>query len=162
MSFYRFLADLVLAVHFAYVAFVVLGLVAILLGIVLRWRWVRNFWFRAVHFLMIAVVVVESLCGVLCPLTEWENSLRRLAGDSSAPGSFIGRWMGRIMFIDLPDSVLAACYCVFGAIVLITLIFAPPRWPGKKGKGASDQGSGARGQGADRNDDIPSISDSDP
>ena len=46
MTVYRFLADAVLAVHFAYVAFVVLGMAAILLGIALGWRWVRNFWFR--------------------------------------------------------------------------------------------------------------------
>jgi polyferredoxin len=126
---YRFLADVVLAIHFAYVAFVVLGLVAILLGIVLRWQWVRNFWFRAVHFFMIAIVVAESLWGVLCPLTEWENHLRELAGDASEPGSFIARWMDKILFVDLSHSALVVCYCVFGLVVLITLILAPPRWP---------------------------------
>ena len=149
MSFYRFLADTVLAGHFAYVAFVVLGLVAILLGIALRWRWVRNFWFRTVHFLMIGVVVLESLCGVLCPLTEWENRLRELAGESSTPGSFIGHWMDRILFVDLPPEVLTACYCVFGLIVLTTLILAPPRWPGKKD-------SGVRGRGTESDGGIPS------
>ena len=32
--------------HAVYVAFVVLGMAAILAGIALRWQWVRNFWFR--------------------------------------------------------------------------------------------------------------------
>ena len=70
MAFYRFLADAVLVLHFAYVAFVVLGMAAILAGIALGWQWVRNFWFRGVHFLMIAAVAVESLLGILCPLTH--------------------------------------------------------------------------------------------
>jgi hypothetical protein len=141
MAFYRFLADAVLLLHFAYVAFVVVGMAAILAGIACGWRWVRNFWFRAVHFLMIAVVVAESLCGILCPLTEWEDSLRELAGEPNGPGSFIGRWTHDLLFVDVAPSVFAACYCLFGAAVLLALILAPPRWPGKK------QGSGVKGQG---------------
>ena len=84
-----------------------------------------------VHFLMIAVVVVESLCGVLCPLTDWENHLRELTGETSEPASFIARWMDKLLFVDLSPSVLAACYCVFGLVVLAALILAPPRWPGR-------------------------------
>jgi hypothetical protein len=136
MNFYRALADVVLAVNFGYVAFVVVGMIAILAGIALRWSWVRNFWFRTIHFLMIAVVVLESLFGILCPLTEWEDNLRELAGDASEPGSFIGRWMDRLLFVNLSPATLAVCYGLFGLAVLLTLVFAPPRWPWKKG-GAS-------------------------
>jgi hypothetical protein len=132
VNFCRFLADVVLAVHFGYVAFVVVGMAAILTGIALRWSWVRNFWFRTVHFLMIAVVVVESVFGVVCPLTEWENQLREMAGETSEPGSFIGRWMEQLLFVNLSPSVLAVCYSLFGVAVFLTLIFAPPRWPWKK------------------------------
>jgi hypothetical protein len=129
MGLYRFLADLILVVHFAYVAFVVLGMAAILAGIALGWQWVRNFWFRIVHFLMIAVVVAESLCGILCPLTEWEDRLRELGGEANESGSFIGHWIDRLLFVDLSPSVLAVCYCVFGLAVLLTLILAPPHCP---------------------------------
>ena len=41
-----FLADLILATHALFVAFVVLGLVAVLLGKYRRWGWVKNLWFR--------------------------------------------------------------------------------------------------------------------
>ena len=78
---------------------------------------------------MIAVVVVESLCGILCPLTAWEDRLRELAGEGNEPGSFVGRWMDRLLFVDVSPSVLAACYCVFGLAVLLPLMLAPPRWP---------------------------------
>ena len=148
MNVYRFLADVVVVLHFGYVAFVVLGLAAILVGIALGWRWVRNFWFRMVHFLMIAVVVAESLCGVLCPLTEWEDRLRALGGEANEPGSFIGRWVGELLFVDASPGVLSACYCAFGLAVLLALIFAPPRWPRKR------QRSGIRGQRAEP--DVPS------
>jgi Protein of Unknown function (DUF2784) len=58
------LANLIAVVHFTWVAFIVLGLVAILLGIAFRWQWVRNIWFRAIHLTMILIVVGESFAGV--------------------------------------------------------------------------------------------------
>ena len=39
--FYRILADITVIVHVAYVLFVVLGVVAILLGWLRKWQWVR-------------------------------------------------------------------------------------------------------------------------
>ena len=132
MFFYRFLADAVLLLHVAYVAFVVVGLAAILVGLACRWRWVRNFWFRAVHLLMIAAVAVESLLGILCPLTEWEDRLRELGGEANQPGSFIGRWLERLLFVDVSPGVLSACYCLFAFAVLLTLVLALPRWPWRR------------------------------
>ena len=44
--FDAYLADGVVALHVSYVAFVVLGQLLILAGVVFRWQWVRNFWFR--------------------------------------------------------------------------------------------------------------------
>ena len=129
MNVYGFLADAVVLLHFAYVVFVVLGMAAILAGIALHWSWVRNFWFRIVHFLLIAVVAAESLCGILCPLTAWEDGLRELAGEPGQPRSFIGYWIDKLLFVNVPPWVLATCYCVFGLAVLLTLILAPPRWP---------------------------------
>ena len=133
MTWYRCLADAVLVLHFAYVAFVVAGLAAILVGVALRWRWVRNFWFRVVHFLMIAVVAAESLGGILCPLTEWEDRLREQAGEvPTEPVSFVGRWVHRLLFVDVPPTVLSIGYCLFALVVLLTLVLVPPRWPWKR------------------------------
>ena len=135
MAYYRFLADAVVVVHFAYVAFVILAFGAIVLGWARRWQWVRNFWFRTIHFLMIAVVVVESLCGVLCPLTDWEDRLRELGGEANQPGSFIGRWVHSLLFVEASPGVLATSYCLFALAVLAMLFVVPPRWPTRRSAG---------------------------
>jgi hypothetical protein len=129
MNRYRLLADFIVVVHFAYVSFVVGGLLLILLGGWRKWRWVRNFWFRLLHFLMIAVVVGESLLGIVCPLTDWEDALREKAGETVAQGSFIGRMVHNLLFIEVPEIGLTPFYCAFGLIVLATLFLVPPHWP---------------------------------
>jgi len=132
MVIYRFWADLVVVVHAAYVGIVLGGFVAILLGILFHWNWIRNFWFRAIHFLMIGIVVVESLLDIVCPLTTWENDLRLKAGDEAVyPGSFLGRWVHDLLFYDAPTWVMTLAYCIFGLLVLAALVLAPPRWPWK-------------------------------
>ncbi|HXR34425.1 MAG TPA: DUF2784 domain-containing protein, partial [Candidatus Binataceae bacterium] len=89
---WNLLADLVLLFHAAYVGYVVFGLAAILAGIALDWRWIRNFWFRASHLAAIALVVCESLLGLTCPLTTVENLLRQSAGQPGYAGGCIARW----------------------------------------------------------------------
>ena len=54
------------------------GLLVVLVGALFRWHWVRNFWFRAIHFLMITVVVVESLLESSVP-TRRAMAINRLA-----------------------------------------------------------------------------------
>lgn len=122
------LANLIALVHFAWVAFLVVGLLLILLGIAFRWRWVRNPWFRLVHLAMIAIVVGESIAGVPCPLTVWEHRLRVRAGQTSFDGDFIAHWVHRLMFFEAEPWVFTVVYLAFGLAVLATLIVAPPRW----------------------------------
>ena len=115
--------------HALYVGFVLLGIVAILVGAVLGWDWVRNFWFRTVHFLMIAVVVFEAWLGIKCPLTTWEDYFRAAAGETVSEGTFIGRCLHRLIFLDVPASSLTIFYVLFGALVLATLFLVRPRHP---------------------------------
>lgn len=84
MNVYTILADLVVVAHLAYVLFVVLGLVAILLGYAFGWSWVRNPWFRLTHVAMIAVVVFESLLSIICPLKTLEHYMRNAGGQNVA------------------------------------------------------------------------------
>jgi hypothetical protein len=130
--FYRLLADAVVAVHLALVGFIVLGMAAIVLGIALRRPWVRNFYFRAVHLAMIAIVVEKSILGTGCPLTDWEDRLREKAGETVVQGTFIGRLLHNILFWHVPQSTLNIAYYVFGLAVFLTFVLAPPRWPWKR------------------------------
>ena len=91
-----FLANLILATHALFVAFVVLGLVAVLLGKYRHWGWVRNLRFRLTHLVAIGIVIAESWLGLVCPLTEWENRLRVAAGESAYSAPFIRHWLHEI------------------------------------------------------------------
>ena len=117
------LADLVLVVHFAFVAFVVGGLAAIWIGAAAGWGWVRNFRFRVAHLAAICFVAAEALLGVMCPLTVWEDALR---GRESEAG-FLARWIHGVMFYQLPEWVFTAAYVLFAVVIALTFWFVPPR-----------------------------------
>ena len=129
MVVYRALADLVVIVHFACVMFVVGGLLLVLVGHFREWPWIRNFWFRSLHLLAIAMVVVQAWMGVVCPLTSLENALRQRAGEATYPGSFIAYWMHELLFVDAPPWVFTLVYSAFGILVVTALLIVPPRWP---------------------------------
>lgn len=90
---YLLAADAILAAHVFFVAFVVFGLLLILIGKLRAWHWVRNPWFRLAHLAAIAVVVLQSWFSVICPLTIWEMALRERAGGAVYSGSFIAHWL---------------------------------------------------------------------
>jgi hypothetical protein len=134
---YRLLADLTVIVHAAYVLFVIFGLLAVLLGCLRHWSWIRNLWFRVIHLLMILVVVLEAQFGITCPLTIWEQRLRRLAGQKSYRGDFIASLVHDLLFFDAEPWVFTLCYTLFGLLVAATFWLAPPRWPAKSKPGGS-------------------------
>jgi hypothetical protein len=142
---YGVLADLLVAIHLAYVGFVVFGQAVILLGLFLRWRWVRNPWFRWIHLLMILIVAAETVLDLTCPLTLWEYRLRGLAGQEVSDASFVGRLLRSLFFFNWPPWVFTALYVGFALVVLGTFVLAPPRrfWGpprGLEGKGFAGQG----------------------
>lgn len=119
-------ADLTLLAHAAFIVFVVAGQGLILAGWMLGWRWPRNRTFRLIHVGAIALVVLESWFGVMCPLTWLEFRLRAAAGSPVAADSFIGYWLQRLIFYDAPSWVFTAVYTSFAAVVAVTLVFYPP------------------------------------
>jgi hypothetical protein len=81
------LADAVLVLHLAYVAFIPLGGVP-------AWRWPRFVW---AHLVAVAVGVVSITIGFDCPLTTWEQSLRRRGGQRPYTGGFVDHYLtGRV------------------------------------------------------------------
>ena len=124
---FRILADLIVILHMAFVAFVVLGLLAVLWGALRNWEWVHNIWFRFLHLAAILLVVLEAWCGVTCPLTAWEHDLRNLAGDTSYEGAFIANLVHELLFFEAPPWVFTLCYTLFGLLVTATFWLIPPR-----------------------------------
>ncbi len=116
------LADTVAVVHFLIVLFIVAGLPLIYLGVALRWAWVRSRAWRALHLGAIVFVAAESLLGIACPLTVWEDALRR----RQSAGGFIERWIHRVMFFDAPTWAFTLAYLAFAALVLATWVAVPP------------------------------------
>ncbi len=134
----RILADLVLALHVGYAGFVVIGFVLILLGIALRWSWVRNIWFRLAHLAAIGLVAAEAMLSFECPLTTLENHFRERAGEARYAGDFIPHWLGQAIPLDLPIADYVWLHVGLTLLVLLTFVLAPPRLPGRtRGKPAT-------------------------
>jgi Protein of Unknown function (DUF2784) len=115
-------ADLLLALHFLVVAFIVGGLLLTWIGAALGWRWVRNPWFRYLHLAAIAFVALEAIVGMTCPLTGWEDALR---GGARAE-SFVGRWLRYFLYYRAPEWVFAWLYAGWAVATLVTLRLVPP------------------------------------
>lgn len=134
---YQFLADAVLALHVAIVAFVVGGLLLVVVGNLRSWQWVNALWFRLAHLAAIAVVVAESWFGMVCPLTTLEMWLRTKAGSAIYGGSFVEYWLQRILYYDAPGWVFTLGYSLFGLAVAAAWWYFPPR-AGKTGRRSKD------------------------
>jgi len=124
------LADIIAIIHFGYVAFVVLGFILIVLGIILRWKWIRNLSFRITHLLAIVGVACEALLRVNCPLTVLEFKLRYASNLSEEKVSFIGNIIDSILFYNAPGWLFTIIYASFALIAVITFIIAPPKRKG--------------------------------
>src|SRR5512139_930245 len=121
------LADAVLVLHAAVVAFVVAGLALIIIGNLRGWRWVNQLYFRLLHLLAIALVLAEAWLGIPCPLTTLEMWLRTQAGAATYSGGFIAHWLHRLIFYDLPPWVFVLAYSLFALLVAASWLWFPPR-----------------------------------
>jgi len=124
---YELVADAVLLIHFGVVLFVVVGLVVVVAGSRLRWRWVNGLWFRLAHLAAIALAAVQAWLGQYCPLTTLESWLRVRAGSPSYDKSFIAHWVQRIIYYDAPLWVFTGIYTVFALLVVLVWWRFPPR-----------------------------------
>lgn len=134
-STYLLAADLLLASHVLFVAFVVLGLLLIVVGGLADWTWVRNPWFRIAHLAAIGVVTLQSWFGIICPLTTWEMALRERAGETAYGGTFISHWLETLLYYRAPAWVFVVCYTVFALLVAGCWIWVRPRRFGERNSG---------------------------
>jgi hypothetical protein len=103
---YRLLADAVLIVHLAFIAFVVLG------GLLVP-HWPRLAW---LHLPAVVWGAWIELSGRICPLTPLEVDLRARGGGATYRGGFIEHYVTGLIYpegLDRPHQI------VLGAFVLV-------------------------------------------
>lgn len=120
------LADAILALHVGIVVFVVGLLPLVLLGGALGWRWVRRFGLRITHLGLMVFIAGQAWLGQLCPLTVWEQDLRRIAGQGSYGESFIEHWLSRLLYWEAPWWVFVAAYTGFALLVALAWWWVRP------------------------------------
>lgn len=103
---YRILADLVVGVHFAFVLFVVGGVLLVL-------RWPRLAWLHIPAAVWGALI---EFAGWICPLTPLEMSLRRQAGGGGYRGGFIEHYIMPILY---PGELTRTVQVVLGLLVIL-------------------------------------------
>jgi hypothetical protein len=87
---YRLMAGAVLALHVAFVLFVVFG------GLLVLWRR-RIVW---LHLPALVWGVLIELTGIVCPLTPLEKRFRELGGRSGYEGGFLERYAAGLLYPD--------------------------------------------------------------
>jgi hypothetical protein len=96
------LADTILVVHLAYIAFIPLG------G-VLVWRWPRVVW---AHLAAVAIGIASITIGFDCPLTTWEQSLRRRGGQHPYTNGFVDHYLTGHVYPHGYDSAVQVIFCL--------------------------------------------------
>jgi hypothetical protein len=110
------LADVVLVLHAAFIAWVVLGALAVL-------RWPRLAW---LHLPAVVWGVWIELSGGVCPLTPLEQRLRLAAGEAGYSGGFIEHHLGALIY---PSGLTRGTQWLLAGIVLaINLVIYAVLW----------------------------------
>lgn len=121
------LADFLLLLHLAFVLFMVFGLVAVPLGGLFGWAWVREPRWRWAHLAGMAVVALQALLRVPCFLTVWERDLRRATGTAVDQRSFVVRLANDLLFVDVDQVRLWIAYVLLFVGLVAALWWVPPR-----------------------------------
>jgi hypothetical protein len=103
---YALLADAVVAIHFAFAAFVVFG------GF-LAWRW-RSVVYA--HLPALAWGCWVELSHRICPLTPLENHLRERGGEAGYSGSFLAHYLHGLLY---PPGLTADTQWVLAGFLLV-------------------------------------------
>jgi hypothetical protein len=127
-----FLAFMTAVIHISYACFVLLGSLAIVIGILRGWIWVRNFQFRVIHFLCTTIVTIGNLVSINCPLTVLEKFFLRASGAEGYNRSFIGNLLYKTFSFDTPELAFRIIYITLGILVVIYFILYPPAYPAYK------------------------------
>jgi len=94
---YKVLADIVVFVHFLWILFIILGVF---------WG-MRNQKVKVIHIFALAFAIIIQAFNWYCPLTHLEAWLRAKHDPTlSYTGSFIPHYVEKIVYIELPPSLI--------------------------------------------------------
>jgi hypothetical protein len=99
-------ADVLLTLHFIAIVFIALG------GL-LVFRWPRV---ALIHIPLASWGVILEFMGWICPLTPWEQALRRAAGEGGYTGGFIEHYLVPLVY---PDELTRSIQWTLGGLVLL-------------------------------------------
>lgn len=125
---YKLLADFVFLAHLGFVLFVVLGGIAV-------WRVPRLAW---LHLPAVAWGALIEFAGWICPLTPWEQHLRRLAGERGYSGGFLEHYLLPVLY---PEGLTRDTQVVLGLLVLFINVAAYAVILRRRQHGRRDQSS---------------------
>ena len=104
---YKVLADIVVCVHFLWILFLIFGVLG---GI-------RNQKVKVIHISALAFAIVIQVLNWYCPLTHLEAWLRAKHDPTlSYTGSFITHYVEKIVYIELPPSLIFVLSIFLGGI----------------------------------------------
>jgi len=101
----RLLADLLVVAHLAFIVFALAG------GALVLWR--RGV--AMLHLPAAAWAAWTEFTGTICPLTPWEQALRRQAGEAGYSGGFIEHYLIPLIY---PAALTPAIQTVLGVVVV--------------------------------------------
>jgi hypothetical protein len=105
------LADGLVILHFAFTSFVIFG------GF-LTWRWPKV---ALLHLPALAWGCWVEVSHNICPLTPWENHLRRLGGEAGYGGGFLAHYLVRVLY---PPALTWQIQWVLATLLLLINVVA--------------------------------------
>lgn len=108
-------ADALVLLHVVAIGFIVFGGL-----LVFRWPWVA--W---LHLPAAAWGVLLEFKGWICPLTPWEQALRRAAGEAGYRGGFVEHYLLPLIY---PEQLPRELQWFFGSIVLLVNLAVYGAW----------------------------------
>jgi hypothetical protein len=101
----RLLADLLVAAHLAFIVFALGGAALVL--------WRRSV--AVLHLPAAAWAAWTEFTGTVCPLTPWEQALRREAGEAGYSGGFVEHYLIPLIY---PAGLTPAIQSALGIVVV--------------------------------------------
>ena len=103
---YEIAADITALAHFTFIVFVIFGAV---LGI-------RSRAWKVLHLASMSYGVLIEIFYWYCPLTYLEQHLRTKSGRGSYQDTFIGHYLNRIVYLEVPQwSLIVAAIAILAA-----------------------------------------------